>query len=220
MTDKNKIAQSNIGLVHACCKRFKGKGIEYEELFSAGSLGLAKAINSFDEERGCAFSTYAFPVIMGEIKRLFRDGGAVKVSRTLKEIAVAISKLNNENKLKSGSELTVSQLAQRLDTSVEKVVDALNCVKNPLSLTAEFDEDGNPQIDVPVDDIQYEISERLSLEQTLELLEKKDREIIRLRYYQSKTQTQTAKLLNMTQVQVSRREKKILAMIREKMEVS
>ena len=220
MTDKNKIAQSNIGLVHACCKRFKGKGIEYEELFSAGSLGLAKAINSFDEERGCAFSTYAFPVIMGEIKRLFRDGGAVKVSRTLKEIAVAISKLNNENKLKSGSELTVSQLAQRLDTSVENVVDALNCVKNPLSLTAEFDEDGNPQIDVPVDDIQYEISERLSLEQTLELLEKKDREIIRLRYYQSKTQTQTAKLLNMTQVQVSRREKKILAMIREKMEVS
>lgn len=220
MTDKNKIAQSNIGLVHACCKRFKGKGIEYEELFSAGSLGLAKAINSFDEERGCAFSTYAFPVIMGEIKRLFRDGGAVKVSRTLKEIAVAISKLNNENKLKSGSELTVSQLAQRLDTSVEKVVDALNCAKNPLSLTAEFDEDGNPQIDVPVDDIQYEISERLSLEQTLELLEKKDREIIRLRYYQSKTQTQTAKLLNMTQVQVSRREKKILAMIREKMEVS
>ncbi len=220
MTDKNKIAQSNIGLVHACCKRFKGKGIEYEELFSAGSLGLAKAINSFDEERGCAFSTYAFPVIMGEIKRLFRDGGAVKVSRTLKEIAVAISKLNNENKLKSGSELTVSQLAQRLDTSVEKVVDALNSVKNPLSLTAEFDEDGNPQIDVPVDDIQYEISERLSLEQTLELLEKKDREIIRLRYYQSKTQTQTAKLLNMTQVQVSRREKKILAMIREKMEVS
>ena len=220
MTDKNKIAQSNIGLVHACCKRFKGKGIEYEELFSAGSLGLAKAINSFDEERGCAFSTYAFPVIMGEIKRLFRDGGAVKVSRTLKEIAVAISKLNNENKLKSGSELTVSQLAQRLDTSVENVVDALNCVKNPLSLTAEFDEDGNPQIDVPVDDIQYEISERLSLEQTLELLEKKDREIIRLRYYQSKTQTQTAKLLNMTQVQVSRRENKILAMIREKMEVS
>lgn len=220
MTDKNKIAQSNIGLVHACCKRFKGKGIEYEELFSAGSLGLAKAINSFDEERGCAFSTYAFPVIMGEIKRLFRDGGAVKVSRTLKELAVAISKLNNESKLKNGSELTVTQLAQRLDTSVEKVVDALNSVKNPLSLTAEFDEDGNPQIDVPVDDIQYEISERLSLEQTLELLEKKDREIIRLRYYQSKTQTQTAKLLNMTQVQVSRREKKILAIIREKMEVS
>lgn len=220
MTDKNKIAQSNIGLVHACCKRFKGKGIEYEELFSAGSLGLAKAINSFDEERGCAFSTYAFPVIMGEIKRLFRDGGAVKVSRTLKELAVAISKLNNESKLKNGIELTVTQLAQRLDTSVEKVVDALNSVKNPLSLTAEFDEDGNPQIDVPVDDIQYEISERLSLEQTLELLEKKDREIIRLRYYQSKTQTQTAKLLNMTQVQVSRREKKILAMIRQKMEVS
>lgn len=206
-----------MGLVHACCKRFSGKGIEYEELFSAGCLGLAKAINNFDESRNFAFSTYAFPVIMGEIKRLFRDGGTVKVSRTLKELASAIGKINNENRLKNGCDLTVSQLAERLEVSVEKITDALNSVRNPLSLTAEYDEDGNPQLDVPVDDIQYEISERLSLEQTLEVLEQRDREIIRLRYYQSKTQTQTAKILNMTQVQVSRREKKILSIIREKM---
>lgn len=206
-----------MGLVHACCKRFSGKGIEYEELFSAGCLGLAKAINNFDESRNFAFSTYAFPVIMGEIKRLFRDGGTVKVSRTLKELASVIGKINNENRLKNGCDLTVSQLAERLEVSVEKITDALNCVRNPLSLTAEYDEDGNPQLDVPVDDIQYEISERLSLEQTLEVLEQRDREIIRLRYYQSKTQTQTAKILNMTQVQVSRREKKILSIIREKM---
>ena len=154
---------------------------------------------------------------MGEIKRLFRDGGTVKVSRTLKELAVSIAKINNENKLKNGCELTVSQLAEKLDTSPEKIVDALNSVRNPLSLTAEYDENGNPQLDVPVDDIQYEISERLSLEQSIEHLESRDKEIIKLRYYQSKTQTQTAKILNMTQVQVSRREKKILAIIREKM---
>ena len=109
MTDKNKIAENNLGLVHACCKRFTGKGIEYDELYSAGCLGLAKAINNFDESRNCAFSTYAFPVIMGEIKRLFRDGGTVKVSRTLKELAVSIAKVNNESKLKNGCELTVSQ---------------------------------------------------------------------------------------------------------------
>lgn len=217
MTDKNKIAENNLGLVHACCKRFSGKGIEYDELFSAGCLGLAKAINNFDESRNCAFSTYAFPVIMGEIKRLFRDGGTVKVSRTLKELAVSIAKINNENKLKNGCELTVSQLAERLNTSPEKIVDALNSVRNPMSLTAEYDEEGNPQLDVPVDDIQYEISERLSLEQSIEHLESRDKEIIKLRYYQSKTQTQTAKILNMTQVQVSRREKKILAIIRERM---
>ena len=95
MTDKNKLADKNMGLVHACCKRFSGKGIEYEELFASGCLGLAKAINNFDESRNLQFSTYAFPVIMGEIKRLFRDGGAIRVSRTLKELSLAISRLNN-----------------------------------------------------------------------------------------------------------------------------
>lgn len=217
MTDKNKIAGDNMGLVHACCKRFAGKGIEYEELFAAGSLGLAKAINNFDESRNFQFSTYAFPVIMGEIKRLFRDGGAVKVSRNLKELAMNINKLCNEFRQKNGQDPTVSQIAKILDVSEEKVVDALNCTRLPLSLTAEYDEDGNPQIDVPVEDIQYAISERLSLENAVSLLDEKDRRIITLRYYQNKTQSQTAKLLDMTQVQISRREKKILSIIREKM---
>lgn len=217
VTDKNKTASENLGLVHACCKRFAGKGIEYEELFAAGSLGLAKAINNFDESRNFQFSTYAFPVIMGEIKRLFRDGGAVKVSRTLKELAMNIGRVTGEFRQKNGQEPTVSQIAKILGVSEEKVVDALNCAKLPLSLTADYDEDGNPQIDVPVDDIQYEISERLSLEKAVSLLDEKDRRIITLRYYQNKTQSQTAKLLDMTQVQISRREKKILNNIREKM---
>lgn len=217
MTDKNKIASDNMGLVHACCKRFAGKGIEYDELFAAGSLGLAKAINNFDESRNFQFSTYAFPVIMGEIKRLFRDGGSVKVSRTLKELAMNISKLSSEFRQNNGREPTVSQIAKILDVSEEKVVDALNCTKLPLSLTADYDEEGNPQIDVPVDDIQYAISERISLERAVSLLDEKDRRIITLRYYQNKTQSQTAKLLDMTQVQISRREKKILNIIREKM---
>lgn len=217
VADKNKTASENLGLVHACCKRFAGKGIEYEELFAAGSLGLAKAINNFDESRNFQFSTYAFPVIMGEIKRLFRDGGAVKVSRTLKELAMNISRVTSEFRQKNGQEPTVSQIAKILGISEEKVVDALNCARLPLSLTADYDEDGNPQIDVPVDDIQYEISERLSLEKAVSLLDEKDRRIITLRYYQNKTQSQTAKLLDMTQVQISRREKKILGNIREKM---
>ena len=208
MTDKNKLADKNMGLVHACCKRFSGKGIEYEELFASGCLGLAKAINNFDESRNLQFSTYAFPVIMGEIKRLFRDGGAVRVSRTLKELSLAISRLNNESKLKNGRELTVSE-----------IIDALNSTRVPLSLTAEYDSEGNPQLDVPTDDIQDEISERLSLEQAVKSLCETDRKIIQLRYYRSKTQTQTAKILSMTQVQISRREKKILTAIRDKMSV-
>ncbi len=219
MINKNDTAKSNMGLVHACCKRFANKGIEYEELFSAGCLGLVKAMNNFDEERNLQFSTYAFPVIMGEIKRLFRDGGTVKVGRTLKELALKIYKLNNENKIRNGTELSVSQLAQKLDVTEEKIIDALNCVRLPMSLTAEYDEDGNPQLDIPVNDIQDEISEKLSLKEAINQLDENDKKIIDLRYYQNKTQAQTAKTLDMTQVQVSRRERKILGIIRKKMSV-
>lgn len=203
-----------MGLVHALCKRFSGKGIEYDELFSAGCLGLSKAINRFDESRDLQFSTYAFPVIMGELKRLFRDGGTVKVSRSLRELSLKAARLNNENLRENGAELSVSQLAQKLQVSAEKIVEALGSAKTPLSLTAEYDEDGNPQLDIPSPDIQYEITERLSLEQALNALDEQDRRLIILRYYKSKTQSETARLLGISQVQVSRKEKKILAQIR------
>ena len=203
-----------MGLVHALCKRFSGKGIEYDELFSAGCLGLSKAINRFDESRDLQFSTYAFPVIMGELKRLFRDGGTVKVSRSLRELSLKAARLNSENLRENGAELSVSQLAQKLQVSSEKIVEALGSAKAPLSLTAEYDEDGNPQLDIPSPDIQYEITERLSLEQALNALDEQDRRLIILRYYKSKTQSETARLLGISQVQVSRKEKKILAQIR------
>ncbi len=215
--DKNTFAENHLGLVHSLCKRYIGKGIEYDELFSAGCLGLSKAINNFDESRNLQFSTYAFPVILGEIKRLFRDFGAVKVSRSLKELSIRINRLNNDSKLKNGRELTISQLAQTLGEPEEKIVEALSSMRTPLSLTSEYDAEGNPQLDIPTDDIQYEISERLSLEDAVDELEQNDKKIIELRYYRNKTQSQTAKILNMTQVQISRREKKILAQIREKM---
>lgn len=203
-----------MGLVHALCKRFSGKGIEYDELFSAGCLGLSKAINRFDESRDLQFSTYAFPVIMGELKRLFRDGGTVKVSRSLRELSLKAARLNSENLRENGAELSVNQLAQKLQVSAEKIVEALGSAKTPLSLTAEYDEDGNPQLDIPSPDIQYEITERLSLEQALNALDEQDRRLIILRYYKSKTQSETARLLGISQVQVSRKEKKILAQIR------
>ena len=213
--DKNEFAKAHLGLVHACCKRFKGKGIEYEELYSAGCLGLAKAINNFDESRGLQFSTYAFPVIMGEIKRLFRDGGSVKVSRSLKELSLKISRINNEYSLKNGRELSINELADKLCVTPEQITEALNSAQPAVSIDYEDDETAAPVIPSP--DIQYEITERLSLINAIGTLEEKDRKIINLRYYQSKTQVQTAKILNMTQVQVSRREKKLLTLIRQKM---
>lgn len=213
-TDKDRLASRHMGLVHSLCKRFSGKGIEYEELFSAGCLGLSKAINRFDESRDLQFSTYAFPVIMGELKRLFRDGGTVKVSRSLRELSLKAARLNSESLRESGEELSVSQLAERLDVSAETIVEALGSARTPLSLTAEYDEDGTPQLDIPTPDIQDEITERLSLEQALNTLDEQDRRLIILRYYKSKTQSETARLLGISQVQVSRKEKKILAQIR------
>lgn len=216
MVDKNAVASRHLGLVHSLCKRFAGRGIDYEELYAAGCLGLSKALNSFDEAKGWQFSTYAFPVILGEIRRLFRDGGAVKVSRSLKELALKAARLNEESLRQNGAELTVGALAKKLDVSAERVAEALCCMQTPLSLTAEGEAD--TQIDVPTADIQYAVTERLALQDALQRLEAADRALIILRYFQSKTQTQTARQLNMTQVQVSRREKKILAHIRELME--
>ena len=213
--NKDEFAKSHLGLVHSLCSRFTGKGIEYDELYSAGCLGLAKAINNFDDSRGLQFSTYAFPVIMGELKRLFRDGGAVKVSRSLKELSLKINKLNNESELKSGRELSVSELAEKLGVTPEKIAEAVCSAQPTVSINSEDESSSAPEIPSP--DIQYEITERLSLAAAIESLEENDKKIINLRYYRSKTQVETAKILNMTQVQISRREKKILSLIRQKM---
>ena len=213
--NKDEFAKSHLGLVHSLCSRFTGKGIEYDELYSAGCLGLAKAINNFDGSRGLQFSTYAFPVIMGELKRLFRDGGAVKVSRSLKELSLKINKLNNESKLKNGRELSVSELAEKLGVAPEKIAEAVCSAQPTVSINSEDESSSAPEIPSP--DIQYEITERLSFAAAIESLEENDKKIINLRYYRSKTQVETAKILKMTQVQISRREKKILSLIRQKM---
>lgn len=217
MTDRDALAQRHMGLVHALCRRFADKGIEYEELFAAGCLGLTKALNGFDPQRGIQFSTYAFPVIAGELKRLFRDGGAVKVSRTLRELALKIARLNAESLRQNGAELTVSELAARLGVTPEQVTDAIGSARLPLYLTAERGADGEPPVDVPVPDMQETVTERLSLEQAVAALPADDRRLLRLRYFQSKTQAQTAAVLHTTQVQISRREKKLLAQLREKL---
>lgn len=210
------LAQENLGLVHLCANRFRNRGIEYEELFSAGCIGLLKAVRAFDSGRGVLFSTYAVPVILGEIKRLFRDGGAIKVSRSTKELSLRLTRLRESFMLKHGSEPTVSQLAQLAQASEESVIEALTVTAAPVSLTGEG-EDGTRQIDIPVEPPDEEIAEKLSLRQVLSSLDERDRQLIYLRYFKSLTQTQTAKVLGMTQVQVSRREKKILINMKERL---
>ena len=214
IADRDEMIQQNMGLVHACAHKFKGRGIEYEDLFQAGCMGLIKATDAFDESRGVRFSTYAVPVILGEMRRLFRDGGTVKVSITLKELSLKAVRTKERLSIEMGREPTVSELASALDLEVSAVVEALSAATPALSLTGS-DEEGAPQIDLPVQSPEEELSDRISLRQVLSLLEKKDQMLIRLRYFQGKTQVETARALDMTQVQVSRREKKILLRLRE-----
>lgn len=214
MTNKNEFIAKNVGLVHACCSKFKGKGIEYEDMYQAGCMGLIKAANGFDESRGLMFSTYAVPVILGEIKRMFRDGGSVKVGRTLKELSLKVTRENERLAKKLGREPTVAEIAESLGVSVESVTEALCAAQPTLSLTCEND-DGTTEFDIAVDSCDEELIERISLKEVIKSLPDNDRQIIYLRYYKSQTQSETAKQLGMTQVQVSRREKVILTKMRQ-----
>ncbi len=217
MQDKNTMVEENLGLVHLCANKFRGRSIEYEELYSAGCVGLVKAVNAFDETLGYKFSTYAVPVILGEIKRLFRDGGTVKVSRSLKELSLRITKIREGYIKDNGREPHIEELCELSGETKERVVEALNVAMPPLSLTSQSDDNDNAnnELDIPIDSPDEKIVMSLALRQALSKLEAKDRELIRLRFVKNKTQMQTASVLNMTQVQVSRREKKLLLTLRE-----
>jgi len=210
---REQTISQNIGLVHSCAHRFKGRGIEYDDLFQAGCMGLCKAADAFDEERGVRFSTYAVPVILGEMRRLFRDGGAVKVSRSIKELSMKIARQRETLSNVLGREPSVSELSEAMDLPEEQVVEALCASAPPISLT-ESDDDGGGQIDLPVDSPEDLLSDIISLKQVVGSLEPNDRKLIVLRYFSGMTQVQTAARLGMTQVQVSRREKKILTALR------
>ncbi len=207
----DEFIEQNMGLVHSLANRFRGRGIEYEELVSAGCMGLVKAARGFDESRGLQFSTYAVPVILGEIKRLFRDGGTVKVSRTIKELSLRIASYR-ERCSAEGRSPTVSEIADRLGETEESVTEAIAASRPAVSLTSG-EEDGT-EFDVPVDPPQLKATEHIALGQCLGSLGEQDRRLIYLRYMLEKTQSETGKALGMTQVQVSRREKKILDSLR------
>ncbi len=213
MDKREQVVSENIGLVHACANRFKGRGIEYDDLFQAGCIGLIKAFDAFDTSRGVKFSTYAVPVILGEIKRLFRDGGAIKVGRSLKELSLKATRFVNAFTAKNAREPTINELAEELGVEPTMAAQALEVSRAPISLTSERD-DEQTQIDIPVESPDERLAEILALKQMIAKLNDKDRSIILLRFFKNQTQTQTAKVLGMTQVQVSRRERVILNNLR------
>ncbi|MBQ8503147.1 MAG: sigma-70 family RNA polymerase sigma factor [Clostridia bacterium] len=221
MTKDNRTREAlineNYGLVHSCANKFRGRGVEYDDLFQAGCVGLIKAADNFDPSRGFAFSTYAVPVILGEIRRIFRDGGAVKIGRTLKEKSRNAMKVREQMAAELGREPTISELAQKLGTDVSSAAELITVSMPTISLTATDDEKGSGQLDIPTPAPEGEITEKMALRSVVEALEERDRRLIELRYFKGLTQVKTAAELGMSQVQVSRREKAILLQMRKSM---
>ena len=212
--DRDRFIEENLGLVHSLCRRFSGRGIEYDDLYQAGCIGLIKATDAFDGERGVCFSTYAVPVIMGEIRRLFRDGGAVKVSRSVKELGMKITREKQIMEQRLCREPTVSELAAALSVTCAEITEAMCAAQPTVSLTR--DDDGEvSETDLPTISAEEEISDRLLIDSALDKLEDNEKQLVIYRYYEYLTQSQTAQKLSMTQVQVSRAEKKILKKLRE-----
>lgn len=209
--ENKDFAERNVGLVRALVPRFLGRGIEYDDLFQAGCEGLIKAVAHFDPDRGYKFSTYAVPVILGEMRRLFREGGTVKVSRGLKELSMKAVHLSEQIETETGKAPSVSVLAEKLGVPEEKCAEALNAAAQPVSLTGD---DENNETDIPVDAPEEKITDHLALQQILRALPEEDQRLIYYRYFKNQTQTETAKRLGTTQVQISRREKKLLLRLR------
>ncbi len=216
MCDRDRLISENLGLVHSCAGRFRGRGIEYDDLFQTGCIGLIKAAERFRPSLGYKFSTYAVPVILGEIKREFRDTGAVKVSRGLKELGLKIFQVREKFVRENGREPSVCEISDILGRSEEEVAEAV-CAGSPV-VSLELEEDGEErQMDIPVCSGDGKLIELMALRSELMKLEENDRRLMILRFFMSKTQAAAAKILGMTQVQVSRRERRILSGLRSRL---
>lgn len=214
-SERDLMIENNLGLVYSIAKRFVGRGVDYEDLVQNGCVGLIKAVDNFDFSKGYKFSTYAVPVIMGEIKRLFRDGGAIKVSRSLKEKSMRAQSLKEKFIRQKMREPTVGELSELLGCDVNETAEILNVI-NPMISLSSFGEDGNSELDLPVDE-DDRLFDYLSLSQVLQTLDEKEKAIIDYRYYRGQTQTATAQALGVSQVQISRKEKAVLRKLRERL---
>lgn len=211
-SEKEALVAGNLGLARACANRFRGRGVEYEDLYQAGCVGLVKAAAGFDAALGFRFSTYAVPAILGEIRRLFRDGGSVKVGRAAKEKARALLSLQETLAESLGRAPTVHELAAEAGLEPEETAVLLGACLPPVSLTQG--EDG-VEAEIPSAGMDEAVGRRLDLAAAMERLPETDRRLLELRYFKGLTQTAAAPMLGMTQVQVSRREKKLLLALRE-----
>ena len=217
----NKIIDDNVGLVWNVVKRFNNRGYEVEDLFQIGCMGFVKAIKRFDVNFETQLSTYAVSMIIGEIKRFLRDDGMIKVSRSIKTLAIKIRSLNEKFKSEGKEPLNLDELAKHFSVDVEDVVVALDSSQQILSIQAKIDED-DPNSQSVIDKITTvdksdEMIDKFILKDEIMKLQEKEKKLILLRYFRGKTQGEVAEILGISQVQVSRMETKIIALLKKKM---
>lgn len=217
---KEQLVCENSRLIYSVARRFLGRGYDLEDLYQLGAIGLIKAINNFDIEYNVQFSTYAVPLIMGEIKRFLRDDGIIKVSRSQKTLAAKAKAVEEKLRTQTGEAPKISEIAEKLSVSCEEIAAAIEASKPVESLLAPSSEDEKLLL---IDKISGGVNNendtvnKITLFELVKKLPERERKIIFLRYFKDKTQTQTAKKLGISQVQVSRIEKKILGEMRKKM---
>jgi RNA polymerase sporulation-specific sigma factor len=215
-----KIIELNNGLIWSIVKRFVGRGYDLEDLYQIGCIGMIKCVRKFDFNYNVKFSTYAGPYILGEIKKFLRDDGIIKVSRNIKDLAMKIKEIEKDVALNSGNILTIKELSELLDVSEDEICIAMDSSKKVRSINEDLYNDGNGEqierIESDIDE-QGKIIDKIAIKSMIEKLNKRDKKIILLRFYNEKTQMQVAKILGISQVQVSRIEKRILKDFRKKL---
>lgn len=210
-----KLVEENNGLIWSIVKRFKDRGYELEDLYQIGSIGFIKSIKRFDTSFDVKLSTYAVPYILGEIKRFIRDDGSIKVSRSIKELAMKIKDIQARFLREKGEEITISEIAKELKVSKEEVANALDSLRPTVSIYEDnySNEEGGisflDTLSTKVDEAE-QLTNKITIKEMIKNLEEREKQIILLRYYKNKTQNEVAKVLGISQVQVSRIEKKIL----------
>ena len=213
-----QLVEDNSGLVWAVARRFMGRGAEPDDLYQLGCLGFLKAVEGFDLEYGTQFSTYAVPKIAGEIRRFLRDDGAVKVSRSLKEQAATIKATRNRLTTALGREPTIQEISRQTGFSPEEIALAETATAATESIQKQTGEEGFSLENILTDtESEERMVEKIALRQAIDALPEREKTVIKLRYFHCLTQQRVAKVMDVSQVQVSRIEKKALALLRELM---
>ncbi|MCD7776540.1 MAG: sigma-70 family RNA polymerase sigma factor [Firmicutes bacterium] len=216
---EEELVAANAGLVRSIAERFLGRGAELDDLIQLGMIGMVRAIRTFDTERGCAFSTYAVPLIMGEIRRFLRDDGIIKVSREKKRLGSRLLSERERILSETGDEPALSALADICGVDICEAAEALSCVSPVMSISEPIYEDSDMTLSdtIPTDEGTEDETERIALYEVTSSMPPVWRKIVSLRYYHDMSQEATARVLGLTQVKISRKEKKIFEYMREKL---